>query len=187
MSRDFILVFSGGLVSLMTTLVVLFVMDYYYRRLNRERGASSSRLDSQPAAQPVAPVIAKAVQAPKPVVPTATVSVQAPQPVVSAQRTQVAEPKPVAPAPKPVESKPMPAYVPSKDSLLPPQLRPKPATQEKSVEPAKPTPQPKAQEHQKPAPPAKEEKPAAQEKETLKPESQGEPPMDSLLPPETIK
>jgi hypothetical protein len=32
MSRDFILVFSGGVVSLMTTLVVLFVMDYFYRR-----------------------------------------------------------------------------------------------------------------------------------------------------------
>ncbi len=32
MSRDFILVFSGGAVSLMTTLVVLFGMDYVYRR-----------------------------------------------------------------------------------------------------------------------------------------------------------
>lgn len=32
MSRDFILIFSGGMVSLITTLVVLFVMDYFYRR-----------------------------------------------------------------------------------------------------------------------------------------------------------
>ncbi len=32
MSRDFILVFSGGVVSLVTTLVVLFVMDWVYRR-----------------------------------------------------------------------------------------------------------------------------------------------------------
>ncbi len=32
MSRDFILVFSGGMVSLITTLVVLFVADYIYRR-----------------------------------------------------------------------------------------------------------------------------------------------------------
>ena len=32
MSRDFILIFSGGMVSLVTTLVVLFVADYMYRR-----------------------------------------------------------------------------------------------------------------------------------------------------------
>lgn len=32
MSRDFILIFSGGMVSLITTLVIIFVMDYFYRR-----------------------------------------------------------------------------------------------------------------------------------------------------------
>lgn len=32
MSRDFILILGGGVVSLMTTLVVLFVSDYIYRR-----------------------------------------------------------------------------------------------------------------------------------------------------------
>ena len=32
MSRDFILVFSGGMVSLVTTLIVLFVADYFARR-----------------------------------------------------------------------------------------------------------------------------------------------------------
>ncbi len=32
MSRDFILIFSGGMVSLVTTLVVLFVADYFARR-----------------------------------------------------------------------------------------------------------------------------------------------------------
>lgn len=32
LSRDFILILSGGLVSLVTTLVILFVMDYFYRR-----------------------------------------------------------------------------------------------------------------------------------------------------------
>jgi hypothetical protein len=37
MSRDFILVFSGGLVSLVTTLVVLFVMDYYYRHEQKSK------------------------------------------------------------------------------------------------------------------------------------------------------
>ena len=37
MSRDFILVFSGGVVSLLTTLVVLFVMDYFYRREQKSK------------------------------------------------------------------------------------------------------------------------------------------------------
>ncbi len=32
MSRDFILILAGGLVSLVTTMVVLFVSDYIYRR-----------------------------------------------------------------------------------------------------------------------------------------------------------
>jgi hypothetical protein len=32
MSRDFILIFSGGMVSLVTTLVVLFVADFISRR-----------------------------------------------------------------------------------------------------------------------------------------------------------
>ena len=32
MSRDFILILAGGMVSLMTTLVVLFVSDYIFRR-----------------------------------------------------------------------------------------------------------------------------------------------------------
>ena len=32
MSRDFILILGGGVVSLLTTLVVLFVSDYIYRR-----------------------------------------------------------------------------------------------------------------------------------------------------------
>ena len=32
MSRDFLLILGGGLVSLITTLVVLYVSDYIYRR-----------------------------------------------------------------------------------------------------------------------------------------------------------
>ncbi len=32
MSRDFILVFSGGVISLVTTLAVLFIADFFYRR-----------------------------------------------------------------------------------------------------------------------------------------------------------
>lgn len=41
MSRDFILVFSGGMVSLLTTLVVLFVADYIYRRQQKNGSATS--------------------------------------------------------------------------------------------------------------------------------------------------
>jgi hypothetical protein len=78
MSRDFILVFSGGVVSLMTTLVVLFVMDYFYRR-DQRAGVDQK---SQPVAVEPAP-------APKVVAPT-------PEPVV-------VEP---APAPKVIEQPP---------------------------------------------------------------------------------
>lgn len=42
MSRDFILVFSGGMVALITTLIVLFVADYFYRR-ERERETQPAR------------------------------------------------------------------------------------------------------------------------------------------------
>jgi hypothetical protein len=141
MSRDFILVFSGGLVSLVTTLVVLFVMDYYYRRLDRERGTSPSPTvptNTKPVVQPIVPAIVKPVEQPKPVTPTQPTQAETPKPVVAAQvempkpvvAAQVEPPKPVAPKPEP---KPMPAYVPSKDSLLPPQLR-KSAMPEKSEE-----------------------------------------------------
>ncbi len=41
MSRDFILIFSGGMVSLVTTLVVLFVSDYFSRR------AQTTKVDSK--------------------------------------------------------------------------------------------------------------------------------------------
>jgi hypothetical protein len=43
MSRDFILVFSGGVVSLVTTLVVLFIMDYLYRRDQKNQMDRSTR------------------------------------------------------------------------------------------------------------------------------------------------
>ncbi len=45
MSRDFLLVFGGGVVSLVTTLVVLFVTDWVYRRTDwvnrRDQGRQS--------------------------------------------------------------------------------------------------------------------------------------------------
>ncbi len=45
MSRDFILVFSGGMVSLVTTLVVLFVTDFVYRRAQAKQ---SKPVDAPP-------------------------------------------------------------------------------------------------------------------------------------------
>ena len=39
MSRDFILIFSGGMVSLVTTLIVLFVADYFARREYAQKAA----------------------------------------------------------------------------------------------------------------------------------------------------
>jgi len=185
MSRDFILVFSGGLVSLMTTLVVLFVMDYYYRRLDRERGILPvpPKKDDKPAVQPVAPLTAKPVEPPKPVTSTQPTQVEAPKPVVASQPTQVEAPKPVAPKPEP---KPLPTYKPSGDSLLPPQLR-KSATQEKTKAP-NPEPKPKVEERKEPAAQLKEDpKPTTQEKESPKEEPKKESPHDSFLPPETMK
>lgn len=178
MSRDFILVFSGGLVSLVTTLVVLFVMDYYYRRLDRERGASPSSAvptNTKPVVQPIAPVSVKSVEQPKPVAPT---QVETPKPVVAAQveppkpvvAAQVETPKPVAPKPEP---KPVPAYVPSKDSLLPPQLR-------KSAAPEK------SEERKEPAPHVNDQSTSAsQEQESPKQAPSSSHPHD--LPPETMK
>jgi hypothetical protein len=61
MSRDFILVFSGGMVALITTLIVLFVADYFYRR-ERERGGSTQATPSQPPAT----VLSAATWSPQP-------------------------------------------------------------------------------------------------------------------------
>ena len=57
MSRDFILIFSGGMVSLVTTLVVLFVADYIYRReqAKREHPGHPPEVVKSPAAQDSSP------------------------------------------------------------------------------------------------------------------------------------
>ena len=49
MSRDFILIFSGGMVSLVTTLVVLFVADYFARR---EQAKKLDSVEKHPAHAP---------------------------------------------------------------------------------------------------------------------------------------
>ena len=48
MSRDFILIFSGGMVSLVTTLVVLFVADFIARREQANRGNVSEQHPAHP-------------------------------------------------------------------------------------------------------------------------------------------
>lgn len=74
MSRDFILIFSGGMVSLVTTLIVLFIADYLYRReqlkqVKPESAHPVASLDATPArpvetrAEPPHPPETKLVQA----------------------------------------------------------------------------------------------------------------------------
>lgn len=46
MSRDFLLVLGGGVVSLVTTLVVLFVTDWVYRRERVRPSASTEPVES---------------------------------------------------------------------------------------------------------------------------------------------
>lgn len=48
MSRDFILIFSGGMVSLVTTLIVLFVADYFARREQMKKIDSSEKHPAHP-------------------------------------------------------------------------------------------------------------------------------------------
>ncbi|MDE3088433.1 MAG: hypothetical protein KGJ80_03465 [Chloroflexota bacterium] len=110
MSRDFILVFSGGVVSLMTTLVVLFVMDYFYRR--DQRAGVIQRPQPKDADQRPQSKVAEPMPGPKVVEPK-------PQPVTIEQTPvlKVVEQKPqpavvdLTPAPKVVEPKPQPAAV----------------------------------------------------------------------------
>ncbi len=48
MSRDFVLVLGGGVVSLVTTLVVLFVTDWIYRRDQARQPAKNTPAEPQP-------------------------------------------------------------------------------------------------------------------------------------------
>lgn len=45
MSRDFLLVLGGGIVSLVTTLVVLFVTDWVYRREQVHQSAKTEPVE----------------------------------------------------------------------------------------------------------------------------------------------
>ncbi len=46
MSRDFLLVLGGGVVSLVTTLIVLFITDWIYRRDQVRERKPEPRLES---------------------------------------------------------------------------------------------------------------------------------------------
>lgn len=52
MSRDFVLVLGGGVVSLVTTLVVLFISDLIYRRDRLQERARSRQQPSAPRSEP---------------------------------------------------------------------------------------------------------------------------------------
>ena len=62
MSRDFILIFSGGMVSLVTTLVVLFVADFLYRRAQAKQAASESARLAPVKPEPAHPPESKTIQ-----------------------------------------------------------------------------------------------------------------------------
>jgi hypothetical protein len=53
MSRDFILVFGGGMVSLVTSLIVLFVADFIYRREQAKQPKSEVAPPEKMSASPV--------------------------------------------------------------------------------------------------------------------------------------
>lgn len=50
MSRDFILVLGGGVVSLVTTLVVLFITDFIYRHDQARADKPAQRREAPPKA-----------------------------------------------------------------------------------------------------------------------------------------
>ncbi len=94
MSRDFILVFSGGVVSLMTTLVVLFVIDYFYRR---DQKAQADQIPSSAADRQAIQTIAT-----PPAPQTKTVEPAVQKPAVG-QKPQPAVVEPPAPKPAMIE------------------------------------------------------------------------------------
>jgi hypothetical protein len=66
MSRDFILIFSGGMVSLITTIVVLFVADYIYRRSQLLVKSDTTRAVESKQESPSAPVSETKAEPPHP-------------------------------------------------------------------------------------------------------------------------
>jgi hypothetical protein len=117
MSRDFILVFGGGMVSLITTLVVLFVADFFYRyeRERQARAATSQPATTRPPALALQPAVA--IPAERPAPPSSP-----PKPVTPSVVTASTE----KPAATPVADKPAPA--PAEKPSEPPPFPPPPET-----------------------------------------------------------
>jgi len=134
MSRDFILVFSGGVVSLMTTLVVLFVIDYFYRR---DQKAQADQIPSSAADRQAIQTIAT-----PPASQTKTVEPAVQKPAVG-QKPQPAVVEP--PAPKPAMIEPaspaqvvdQPVQAPMVEQAQPAVVEP-PAPKPAVIEPASP-------------------------------------------------
>ena len=81
MSRDFILVLSGGIVALVTTFVVLFIMDWVYRRDALKQSAAPTPAPKPAPAKPAAPAKVETAPPPKPIAPAKTEPLPQPAPV----------------------------------------------------------------------------------------------------------
>lgn len=98
MSRDFLLVLGGGVVSLITTFIVLFVMDWVYRR-DAQRVGSGASQHPVPQPAPAQPKSAPVTNSPKIVAPPPRAADNA----SSKSRTEPIKPAIVEPTPvKPV-------------------------------------------------------------------------------------
>ncbi|MBI5651943.1 MAG: hypothetical protein HZC40_16125 [Chloroflexi bacterium] len=106
MSRDFILVLSGGVVALVTTFVVLFIMDWVYRRDAIKQSAAPTPAPKPVPAKPIAPVKIETAPPPKPITP---VKIETAPP-----------PKPIAPVKIEIAPPVIAAIEPFDDPMIPP-------------------------------------------------------------------
>jgi hypothetical protein len=120
MSRDFILVLGGGVVALVTTFVVLFIMDWVYRRDAMANADKTIKVKSE-AVKPPALTRAEPVSA-KPPMPAKTENAS-PKPITATKTVTVSPPAPVPPKAEPA---PPPVPVPAARLVENPRPAPKP-------------------------------------------------------------
>jgi hypothetical protein len=95
MSRDFILVLSGGIVALVTTFVVLFIMDWVYRRDALKQSAAPTPAPKPAPAKPAAPAKVETAPPPKPIAPAKVETAPPPKPIAPAKTEPLPQPAPV--------------------------------------------------------------------------------------------
>jgi protein TonB len=117
MSRDFILVLSGGVVALVTTFVVLFVMDWVYRRDAVKQSAAPTPAPKPVPAKPIAPVKVETAPPPKPIATAKVETAPPPKPIAPVKTEPL-------PQPAPVKIEPAPPVIavtePVDDPMIPP-------------------------------------------------------------------